>query len=87
MSARTFTSRLLLPRAAGLILGAATADLYTKIKDTSLRTEVLTRHAREWLTKDPAAARAWLESSSALPPRTSRRPPRPRHTLTRHVST
>lgn len=47
---------------------AATADLYSKIQDTSLRTETLTAHVRDWLTKDPAAAKSWLESSSALTP-------------------
>ncbi len=45
-----------------------TADLYAKIKDPALRSETLTRHIREWLTKDPAGARAWLDSRDALTP-------------------
>ncbi len=47
---------------------AATADLYLKIQDKALRTETLTAHVTEWLTKDPAAARSWLESNDALTP-------------------
>ena len=47
---------------------ASTADLYSKIQDPSLRAETLTRHVRDWLAKDPAAARAWLESAPALTP-------------------
>jgi hypothetical protein len=47
---------------------AATADLYSKIKDPALRATALANHVREWLAKDPAAARAWLDSSSALTP-------------------
>ncbi len=47
---------------------AATAELFTTIKDPSLRTAAITRHVQEWLTKDPAAARAWLETNSALTP-------------------
>ena len=44
-----------------------TANLYTKIKDDKLRAETLRNHVGEWLTKDPAGARVWLESSKALP--------------------
>ncbi len=47
---------------------ASTADLYSKIQDPALRVETLTRHVRDWLAKDPAAARAWVEASSALTP-------------------
>ncbi len=47
---------------------AATADLYAKIKDPKLRENVIGNHVREWLTKDPAAARAWVESSPAITP-------------------
>ena len=47
---------------------SATADLYSKIQDNKLRTQTLTAHVQEWLTKDPAAAKFWLESSSALSP-------------------
>ncbi len=47
---------------------AASADLLTKIQDPTLRTETLTRHVQAWLVKDPAAVRAWLESSTALTP-------------------
>ena len=47
---------------------AATADLYSKIKDQTLRADTLTAHISEWHSKDPAAARAWLEKSSALTP-------------------
>ena len=47
---------------------AETAALLAKIRDPRLRAEVLEHHAREWLTKDPAAARAWLENSDALSP-------------------
>jgi hypothetical protein len=39
---------------------AAAADLYSKIKDPALRAQTLTSHIKEWLTKDPAAAQAWL---------------------------
>ena len=45
---------------------ATVSDLYTKITDPTLRTEVLTAHVREWLTKDRPAAQAWLESNSTL---------------------
>lgn len=45
---------------------AATADLYSKITDSALRQRALTRHVREWLTKDPDAARAWVAASPAL---------------------
>ena len=45
---------------------ATVSDLYTKITDPALRTEVLTAHVREWLTKDRPAAQAWLESNSTL---------------------
>lgn len=47
---------------------ATTADLFTKIQDPKLRSETLGNHVREWLTKDPAGAKAWLESSKALTP-------------------
>lgn len=47
---------------------AAAADLYAKIQDPALRTEALATHVREWLAKDPAAAKAWLESHDALTP-------------------
>ena len=47
---------------------AGTADLYTRIRDPKLRLETLARHVNEWLTKDPAAARAWVESNAALTP-------------------
>jgi len=47
---------------------ADTAALYSKINDPALRSETLTRHVRDWLAKDPAAARSWLESSSAFTP-------------------
>jgi hypothetical protein len=47
---------------------APTADLYAKIKDPALRLETLTNHLREWRAKDPAAARTWLESQTALTP-------------------
>jgi hypothetical protein len=47
---------------------APTADLYAKIQDPALRTETLTRHVQAWLTKDPAAAKTWLESHDALTP-------------------
>lgn len=47
---------------------ATTADLYAKIKDPALRVETLTRHVKEWLTKDPDAARAWVETNPALTP-------------------
>lgn len=47
---------------------AATAELYSKIQDTKIRSDTLARHIREWLTKDPAAAKAWLESHDALTP-------------------
>jgi hypothetical protein len=33
-----------------------------------LREETLANHVREWLTKDPAAAKAWLENHDALTP-------------------
>ena len=45
---------------------ATVSDLYTKITDPALRTEVLTAHVREWLTKDRPAAQTWLESNSTL---------------------
>jgi len=45
---------------------AATADLYTKIRDPRLRERALARHVAEWLTKDPAAARAWVEKAPSL---------------------
>lgn len=47
---------------------AATADLYSKIQDPALRGRVLETHVAEWLNKDPAAARAWIDSSDALSP-------------------
>ncbi len=47
---------------------APTADLFAKIQDPALRSETLTKHVAEWLTKDPAAAKAWLESHDALTP-------------------
>ncbi len=47
---------------------AAAADLFTTIQDPALRTETLTRHIQAWLVKEPAAARAWLESHDALTP-------------------
>lgn len=47
---------------------ADTANLLLKIKDPALRATTLTNHVREWLAKDPAAARAWIESSTALTP-------------------
>lgn len=47
---------------------AAAADLLTKIQDAALRTETLTRHVQAWLVKDPAAAKAWLETHDALTP-------------------
>lgn len=47
---------------------AATADLYSKLQDPALRTEILSAHVSEWLSKDPAAARAWLEKSTAMSP-------------------
>ncbi|AKC81863.1 hypothetical protein IMCC26134_02065 [Verrucomicrobia bacterium IMCC26134] len=46
----------------------ATANLYSKIKDPALRAQTLTSHIKEWLTKDPAAAKTWLESHDALTP-------------------
>lgn len=47
---------------------AQTADLYSKIKDPALRAETLKTHVAEWLTRDRAAAQAWLEKSQALTP-------------------
>jgi hypothetical protein len=47
---------------------AATADLYTKIKDPALRVQTLSRHVQEWLTKDPDGARAWVAANPALTP-------------------
>ena len=47
---------------------AATADLYSKINNPAIRFDTLARHVREWLTKDPAAARAWVEASPAFTP-------------------
>ena len=47
---------------------AVALDLYAQIQDPALRAEFVTAHARSWLTQDPAAAKAWLESSSALTP-------------------
>lgn len=47
---------------------AATADLYTRIKDPALRLNALNNHVREWLTKDPEGARAWVAASPALTP-------------------
>ncbi len=47
---------------------AATADLFTKIKNPAVRVEALSNHVREWLTKDPDAARAWVEVNPALTP-------------------
>ena len=47
---------------------AATAELYSKIRDPEIRLDTLARHVREWLTKDPAAARAWVGASPALTP-------------------
>jgi hypothetical protein len=47
---------------------AAVSDLYAKITDPALRSEVLAGHVREWLTKDRPAAQAWLEATSALTP-------------------
>ena len=47
---------------------APTADLYTKIQDPAVRTEVLTAYMRDWLRTDPAAAKTWLEKSTALTP-------------------
>ena len=47
---------------------AATADLYSKIRDPGIRSDTLDRHLREWLTKDPSAARAWVKASPALTP-------------------
>ena len=47
---------------------AATADLYAQIKDPAVRTEFVTNHVREWLSKDRPAAQAWLESHDALTP-------------------
>ena len=47
---------------------AASADLLTRIQDPALRTETLTRHVQAWLTKDPAAAKTWLESHDAITP-------------------
>lgn len=45
---------------------AATADLYSKIKDADLRVQTLSRHVQEWLTKDPDGARAWVAANPAL---------------------
>lgn len=45
---------------------ADSADLFTKIQDPALRTETLTRHLQAWLVKDPAAAKAWLDSHDAI---------------------
>lgn len=47
---------------------ATTADLYAQIKDTTLRAQYVANHLQEWLAKDPAAAKTWLESSPALTP-------------------
>ena len=47
---------------------AQTADLYTKIQDPALRLETITNHVREWRAQDPAAARTWLETQTALTP-------------------
>jgi hypothetical protein len=47
---------------------AAAAELYSGIRDPALREETLANHVREWLTKDPAAAKAWLENHDALTP-------------------
>lgn len=52
----------------GLRTPGTTAALFTKIQDPALRTETLTRHLQAWLVKDPAAAKAWLESHDALTP-------------------
>ena len=46
----------------------ALADLYAKIRDPQLRLQTLRRHVADWLTNDPAAARAWVEASPALTP-------------------
>lgn len=47
---------------------AVTADLYSKIKDPKLRVDAISNHVREWLTKDPEGARAWVEASPVLTP-------------------
>ena len=47
---------------------ATTADLYAKIQDPKLRVSTLSRHVKEWLTKDPDGARAWVEANPALTP-------------------
>ncbi len=47
---------------------AATLDLYAQIKDPALRAEFITAHVGEWLAKDRAAAKTWLESHDALTP-------------------
>ncbi len=47
---------------------AVAADLYAQIQDSTLRTAFVTAHVTEWLTKDPAAAKTWLESRDTLTP-------------------
>ncbi len=47
---------------------AATADLYAQIQEPALRSSTLMTHLLEWLGKDPAAAKTWLESHDALSP-------------------
>ncbi len=47
---------------------ASAANLYAKIEDGAIRTRMLTKHVREWLTHDDAAARTWLESNNTLTP-------------------
>ena len=45
---------------------AAAADLYAQLKDPTERVAYVTQHLRQWLIKDRAAARAWLESHDIL---------------------
>lgn len=46
----------------------AAVNLYARLTDPALRAELVTTHVREWLAKDPASARAWLDSHDALTP-------------------
>jgi hypothetical protein len=49
----------------------AAANLYAQLKNPALRVQLVGSHVREWLAKDPAAARAWLDTHDALTPEQS----------------